>query len=184
MSSPKLVQRTVQPLVELDRSGEHEEVVETGGIVFSDGRSLSLIKDDEGNLRLLDSAKKKGVQRIKYKRRTYVPPIIDASLAEALTLPTGRVSASTADVFARMSALFTEHGASDKIAKGLTYWALSTWFTDLHPVAPCLVLTGPRPEGRLILQLLACVVHHGLPLGDITLSGLRSLPMHVQPTRC
>jgi hypothetical protein len=68
------------------------------------------------------------------------------------------------------------------VAQKLTYWSLSTWFTELLPVAPCLLITGPRPEANFILQLLACVVRHGLPLGTFTAAGFQSLPMHVQPT--
>ncbi len=181
MSSYKLVER---PAINgLDSPvKETALVLETGGIVFPDGHSLELITDDAGHLSLLDSTKKRGAQRIVYQGRTYVPPTIGASLLEALTLPTGRAFGSTTDIFTKICTLFAENGFSEQAAKKLTYWTPSTWFPELLPVAPYLVLTGPRPEANLALQLLACVVRHGLPLGDISLSGLRSLPMHIQPT--
>jgi hypothetical protein len=119
MSSYKVVQR---PAVnEFDSPvKETEEVLETGGIVFSDGRNLSLIRDDAGHLSLLDSTRKRGAQRIKYQRRTYVPPTIDASLLEALTLPRGRgASASTAEIFTKICTLFIEYGISEQAAKKL-----------------------------------------------------------------
>jgi len=181
MSSIKLVQRPV--LNELDsQPKDTEEVAETGGIVFSDGRCLEPIKNDAGHLSLLDSTRKRGAQRIKHQGRTYVPPKIDASLSEALILPMGRASGSTADIFARSCSLFKEYSFSEEVAKKSTYWAFCTWFAELFPAAPRLVVTGSRPEAHLVLQLLACIVRHGLLLADITLSILRSLPMHIQPT--
>jgi hypothetical protein len=180
MSSFRLVQR---PVVELDSPAkEMEEVLETGGMISSDSRFLELIKDRAGHLALLDSTRKRGAQRVRYKRRIHVPPMIDASLSEALTLPTGRAFASTADLVVKIRILFTDHGICNESAKKLAYWALSTWFADLFPSSPCLLLTGSRPEANLALRLLACVVRHGLPLADISLSGLRSLPMQIQPT--
>jgi hypothetical protein len=179
MSSFNLVQRPIPN--ELDVQ-DTEELAETGGIVFSDGHCLELIRDDATHLSLLDSSRQKGAQRIKYQGRTYVPPIIDASLMEALTLPTRRASGSTADIFTKMCIVFSEHGISDLSSKKLTYWTLSTWFAELFPLAPYLVITGSRQEAHLVLQLLACVVRHGLPLADISLAGLSSLPTHIQPT--
>jgi hypothetical protein len=182
MSSYKLVQRPAVNELDSHVVKDTEEVAETGGIVFSDDRCLELIRDDAGHLSLLDSTRKRGAQRIEYQGRTYVPPKIDASLSEALILPQGRASGSTADIFARSCSLFMEHCFSEEVAKKSTYWALCTWFAELFPAAPCLVVTGSRPEAHLILQLLACIVRHGLLLADITLSILRSLPMHIQPT--
>jgi hypothetical protein len=185
MSSYRPVRPAVRELdgLELDTvAKETEEVFETGGMVFSDGHCLELIRDEGGHLSLLDSNRKRGAQQIKYHHRTYVPPVIYASLLEALTLPAGRAFASTTDIFTKIWPLFTEHGLLDQAAKKLTYWVFHTWFVDLFPLAPWLVLTGSRPEAHLVLQLLAALARHGLPLADITLSGLLSMPMHIQPT--
>ena len=156
MSSLKLVQRALEPsLAETAESGgskqKTEQLAETGGLVFSDGSCLELIpKDHAGQLTLLHSSRKRGAQRIKYQRRTYVPPIIHASLSEALTLPHGRVSSSTTDLFMKLCAVFTERGFSDETGKKLAYWTLSTWFVELLPLAPCLLMTGSRPEATLL----------------------------------
>ncbi len=177
----------IEPLLaETAESGgskpKKEQLAETGGLVFSDGSCLELIKNDAGQLSLLHSFRKRGAQRIKYQRRTYVPPIIHESLSEALTLPHGRVSSSITDLFIKLCTLFIEPGFSAETGKKLAYWTLSTWFVELLPQAPCLLITGSRPEATLVLQLLNCVVRHGLSLTDISMSGLRYLPMHLRPT--
>ena len=145
MSSDRLVQR---PAVnELDGPiQETEEVLETGGVVLPNGGCIELIRNEDGHLCLLDSNRKRGADRIKYQGRIYVPPIISASLLGALTLPTGRTFGSTTDIFTKIWTLFTEQGLSDQAPRKLTYWALSTWFADLFHLAPCLILTGSRPE--------------------------------------
>jgi hypothetical protein len=183
MSSLKIVQRP-SSLFELpDILNVKEEVAETGGIVFSNGRCIELIRNDTGRLGLLDSSNKTVSEKIEYQGRIFVPPTIHPSMLEVLTLATGRTpSGATANIFSRMCTLFMERGISDEDAKKLTYWALSTWFAELYPLAPCLVITGSRPEASLVLQLLTCVTRHSLPLADISFAGFRSLPMHVQPT--
>jgi hypothetical protein len=183
MSSFKIVQRP-NSLFELpDVLNANEEVAETGGIAFSNERCVELIRNDTGRLGLLDSSNKKPAERIEYQGRIFVPPTIHPSMLEVLTLPTGRSpSGSTANIFSRMCTLFMERSIPEEGAKKLTYWALSTWFAELYPLAPCLVITGSRPEASLVLQLLTCVTRHSLPLADISFAGFRSLPMHIQPT--
>jgi hypothetical protein len=191
MSSFKLVQRPVEPPKDepdlfrerQEKKNEKLQMFETGGIAFPDGRCIELVRDPAGRLRLLDSTRKRGGQKIKCRRRTYISATIAPSIMEALTLPTGRVpSGSTRDVYTKIRVLFADQGTSEEAAKKLTFWALSTWFADTYPMAPCLAITGSQPEAHLILRLLAVVVRHGLPLAEINLSGLRSLPMYIQPT--
>ena len=158
-----------------------EVVNETGGKVFPDGRCIELFTHD-GHLGLLDSSNNSFNERIEYQGQTYVPPTIHPSLLKILRLPTGGICDSTANNFKHICTLFMERGISERAAKGLTYWAVSTWFAELFPLAPCLILTGSRPEASLVLQLLSCIVRHGLPLADINMSGFRFLPMHIQPT--
>ena len=86
MSSLKIVQR---PLFELpDIAFATEEVAETGGMVFANGRCIELIRSD-GRLGLLDSSNKKVAEKIEYQGRTFVPPTVHPSILEVLTLPTG-----------------------------------------------------------------------------------------------
>jgi hypothetical protein len=124
---PTVVQRP-NSLFELpDSLSEKEEVAETGGIVFSNGRCFELIRNDTGRLGLFDSSNKKVVEKIEFQGRTFVPPTIHPSILEVLTLPTGRApSGATADIFSRMCTLFMEHSVSEQVAKNLAYWTLSS----------------------------------------------------------
>jgi len=96
-----------------------EEVYETGGKVFPNGRCIELFRDQTGQLTLLDATDNSLRQRIEYEGQTYVPPIIHPSLAEALRLPAGRTRDSTANNFKQICTLFMERGISDQAAKGL-----------------------------------------------------------------
>ena len=160
------------------------EAIETGGFTFSDGRCIELIKDNGGGLRLLDSRHKNAVTSIEVEGRTYIPPTLNASLLEVLTLPTGRASLWLDSLISskRVCALFVDNGISDEAARLFAYFAISTWFLDVLPIAPCLTIVGPRPEAHLALQLLSSVVHHGIPLADINATGFRALPMYIQLT--
>ncbi len=185
MSSARMVRRKAAPNIQFaDYPEQQEEVVfETGGIVLGDGECIELIKTNNGDLSLFRSGKNNAARRIKSGGRTYVPPSLHQSILEALALPTGRASCGSAvDIFSTIHDLFVGRGISDESAKLLAYYAISTWFPESLPIAPNLVITGPRPEAHTVLQLLSCVVRHALPIGELNLAGFRSLPMHAQLT--
>lgn len=185
MSSTRIVRRKVAPDIQFaDFSEQQEEVVfETGGIVLGSGECVELIRSKDGDLCLFLSGKNQAARRVKSGDRSYVPPSLHQSMVEALTLPTGRASCgSTADIFATIYDVFVGRGVSDESAKLLAYYAISTWFAESLPIAPSLVISGPRPEAQTVLQLLSCVVRHALPIGELTLAGFRSLPMCVRFT--
>ena len=62
------------------------------------------------------------------------------------------------------------------------YFVLSTWFTEVLPAAPFLLISGPRTEANLLLALLSCLVRHPLPLVQLSAAILRSLPLNLRPT--
>jgi hypothetical protein len=120
-----------------ESSQEQEEVFETGGIVFPDGHCIEVVRHKRGNLRLLDSRRKRAKESIRAAGRTYVPLNLHNSILEALTLPMGRApSGSTADLFKAIRDLFVAHGISDPAAKLLAYFAASTWFPRISPRGP------------------------------------------------
>jgi hypothetical protein len=59
---------------------------------------------------------------------------------------------------------------------------LASWFSDVLPSAPTLMISGPPTETGYLLDLLACVARRGLPIGDVTPGAVRSLPMQICPT--
>jgi len=162
---------------------DFEELVETGGIAFSDGHCIELIKDDFGSLTFLDSNRKKFLQRIELAGQTYVPPILALSVWEALTLPRKHTDCgSTVELFAQIHNFFVNRGVSENAAQASTYFGLASWFPEFLPMAPCLVITGLESDARVFLQILTCIVRHGLPLAEVNEATFHRLPMQIQPT--
>lgn len=158
--------------------------IETTGEFFSDGTCIALIAGT-GQLRLLLShgGTCTAAPRLKYKGRVYVPPHLDRSIVQAVTLPTKCVPyGSTEDLFHGIRQLLVDHGFSEEAASTATYFLFSSWFPDCLPATSCLLVTGPRAEAHFLFQFLACLVRHPLPLVDISAVGLRSLPMQLCPT--
>jgi hypothetical protein len=183
MQTQMRVRRKVNDFASFELSLEEEEMIETGGITFSDGSCIELIKSDEGALILLDSQNGERKERIEVAGQTYVPPILSHSVLEALTLPTKRSdSGSTEEMFAEIYKYFLGYGTSEAAAQACAYFAFASWFPESLPVAPCLVLTGTESEAHILLQLLSCVVRHALPLAEISMGTFRYIPLHVQPT--
>lgn len=89
---------------------------------------------------------------------------------------------SAVELFTSILSIFTARGFSEKCALAVTYFAIATWFSDCLPEAPCLLISGPSPEARLLLELLACVVFHPQPLFEVTRAGFLALDMTLEPT--
>jgi len=160
--------------------------IETSGEVFADGRGIELIRDAEtGRLKLLlsDSENCSVAPRVEYGGRVYVPASLDSGILRAVTLPTKFADyGSTDQLFAAVRDSFTNHGFPMEVAHPATYFVFSTWFLECVPTAPCLLITGPRPEASLLIQLLGCLGRHALPLAEVNRVGLSSLPMDLGPT--
>ncbi len=160
--------------------------LETLGELFGDGRSIELIRDTETgrlNLLLSDGENCTLAPRVEYMGRVYVPADLSPSILRAVTWPTKCTDyGSTETLFTAVRESFTNHGFPEEVALPTTYFALPTWFPECLPAAPCLSIAGPRPEANLLLQLLACLVRHALPLAEVSRAGLCSLPMDLQST--
>jgi hypothetical protein len=89
---------------------------------------------------------------------------------------------SARELFTSLLKIFTARGFSEKCALAVTYFAIATWFSDCLPEAPCLLITGPSPEARLLLEMLECVVFHPQPLFELTGAGFLALDMNLEPT--
>ncbi len=160
--------------------------LETLGELFGDGRSIELIRDTEtGRLNLLffDGENCTVAPRVEYGGRVYVPADLSPSILRAVTWPTKCIEyGSTQKLFTAVRESFTNHGFPDEVALPTTHVVFSSWFPECLPSAPCLSITGPRPEANLLLQLLGCLVRHSLPLAELSRAGLCSLPMDLQLT--
>jgi hypothetical protein len=160
--------------------------VETGGEFLPDGKSISLIQPLDGDplqLVFADGENAKIAAHVECFGRIYVPPRIPDSFREAIVFPTGmRDLGSTTALFTGIKDSLVRHGMPAEVAESATYFGFSSWFTEVLPAVPFLLISGPRPEANLLLQLLGCLVRHPLPLVQISVSSLRSVPMRLRPT--
>jgi hypothetical protein len=71
---------------------------------------------------------------------------------------------------------------SDQVSKLLTYWALSTWFTDCLSLAPCLVITGSPNEGDLVLRTLRAFCRRPFLMAGVSNATLKGIDWDPRPT--
>ncbi|HEV2520743.1 MAG TPA: hypothetical protein VGT24_00060 [Candidatus Acidoferrales bacterium] len=159
--------------------------IETAGEIFSGGTNIELIADSENKRLLLlftEGQTSRVATRIEYRGRAYVPFNLDARTLRGVRFP-HKVSdyGSTKSLFTAIQDFAAEYGYAEEIAQLGTYFVFSAWFPDCVPAAPCLLITGPRPEACLFLQLLSCLVRHPLQLVDFNAKSLSSL-MAIKPT--
>jgi hypothetical protein len=158
----------------------------TTGEVFSSGEIVELVSGPGGtnrpNLLLWNGAVGTIASQVKHGEHTYVAPEIAPSLYHAIRLPTKSMDyGSLEDLFSGIAELFKNYlGLSDRQSRLLTAFSLSTWLADRLPIAPGVVIyASDEASGIDLLRLLKCICRRGLLLGELTPSGLRSLPMHL-----
>jgi hypothetical protein len=160
--------------------------LKTCGELLSNGKCIELVRDSEtGRLQLLafDGEKSTLGACVEVGGQMYVPPELHPSILRAVTLPATYADyGSTAKLFKTIEESLLDNSVPQEVALPLIHLALATWFTDILPVAPCLMITGPRPEASLLLRLLGCLVRHPMPLIGLNLATFRSAPMCLQPT--
>jgi hypothetical protein len=160
--------------------------VETGGEFFSDGRSISLVRnlDTERPKLLLVGGRRDVIgSAIEYAGRRYVPPDLSDSFQRALIFPeTKKDFGSTAALFTSVKESLVCFGLPEQVALTAVYFLFPSWFVEVLPAAPLLLISGPRAEASMLLALLSCLVRHPLPIVQISETGLRSLPMNLRPT--
>jgi hypothetical protein len=93
--------------------------------------------------------------------------------------PYGTISQLFADV---RSAISTETNLSREVNSLLTYWAISTWFTEVMPLAPNLTISGDRHIGDLLLRALNYVCRNALLLSGGSYSSLLKIQLQMKAT--
>jgi hypothetical protein len=71
-----------------------------------------------------------------------------------------RFRRSTGALFAAIKESIVNCGLSEHAAQVAVYFLLSSWFVEILPVAPFLLISGPRAEASLLLALLSRLVRH------------------------
>ncbi len=169
------------------RSGNTEAPISTTSEVFSDAVIEVTREPAKADAWKLVLWKKKSFQqgtRVEHGGRSYEPVTLNSRLAKAIALPTRvRRYHSTRVLFEDMVAFVSSSAdLSPKAARLASYWVLASWFWDVVPTAPCLLITGPKDEALWLLRALAAVSYHSLLLGHLTPASFRSLPADLHLT--
>jgi hypothetical protein len=166
-----------------------EPVIETIGEAFSDGTLLELASGalSAGKLGLLywDGKRAKVQNRVELAGRTYVPVAVNTRTLRAIRFPNQtREYGSTGMLFRKLVDVLKQYSSlPDRDLSLVAHWALSSWFPDVLPIAPTLVISGPSPAYvSCFLRLLKCICRRGVRLAELNPAGLCALPMRLQPT--
>lgn len=160
----------------------------TAGRLFPDGAAIELVRDvdtDRLTLLLFDEGKWHVARRIETRGRVFEPLDVDPSIPRALTLPTRcRPYGSTRELFAEVSGLISRvTRLSESIVTQIAFILFATWLVDWLPTAPCLwIVAPPTAASGALLQLLGLLCRRALFVAELTMAGLRSLPMQLKPT--
>jgi hypothetical protein len=123
--------------------------------------------------------------KIHHEGQTYVVPKLPASIASSLILPTGLADyGKTLELFHNVESLLQKHLLlSGKPCKLLTYWCISTWFLDVLPFVPALLVTGPALAADHLFRVLRCVCWRPILLGGISSAVFRAIAVEqLRPT--
>jgi hypothetical protein len=93
------------------------------------------------------------------------PPLDDESKALALHAQMKRIIAGRTNIPDNVSAL-------------VAFWAISTWFQEVLPVIPCLVITGPAHEAMVLLRVLRDLCRTPTLLAGFRRADLKDLNRH------
>jgi hypothetical protein len=154
--------------------------------IFGGDKIIEALRDgDTGLVKLLfvDKSAWKIKTRVTTGEKIFVPAEIDSALLAALTLPTRFMSYGTTEaLFFEARELFMSYGFAEEVSLRATHFTFASWFPECLPLAPCLSISGPRPEAQLLLQLLSCMVRRPLPLAEVSKKVLCCFPPALYPT--
>jgi hypothetical protein len=106
-------------------------------------------------------------------------------LADGLAIPLPAQSASygsTADLFQSICRPFLDIGLGEEPTFLLSYFVLSTWFSDLFRWIPSLLLHGEWADYGAVSRLLEALCRRSMVLGDFNRQCLAQIPLSYRPT--
>lgn len=160
--------------------------VPTYGEVLPAGATVELIQFPETvslQLHFFDGKRATISPEMEFGGRLLRPGTLSRSIRQIVRFPDKSVDfESTTNLFAEIHKFFVSNGFSEEVSLVATYFSFAAWFTDVLPLAPCLLITGSRLEADLLLDLLECVVRRPLPISDFNRRALSLLPMQLRPT--
>ena len=114
----------------------------------------------------------------------FEPPEVDSNILRAIRFPTPpHAYSSISELFRLVAGLIQDYTAlSEKLCRLLAYCVFASWLADCTPIPICISIVGPESsQGRQLFRVLSCLFRRALPLSDVSLSELCSLPSGLFP---
>lgn len=110
--------------------------------------------------------------------RRVQPGKIYSAIRKAVVLPNYPIPyRSTRALFEIVKSMFEQQAElAEPTSSLLTHWAFLSWFADVLPLAPTLVITGNEYQADLLLRALSSVCRYPIMLAGINPGMLRMLP--------
>ena len=160
----------------------------TFGEFFPDGSILDLVaraNDDQPVLLLWDGAKRSISPEIDYRGHLFQAEQLDSSILRATRFPREPADYGTIrQLFTELAATFGKYLAFSKSeADRVSFWVLTTWFSDCLASPPTLWISGvDLGRAAIFFALLHTVCRRALRVAGINRNGFLSLPMTFRPT--
>ena len=159
--------------------------VYTSGEVFPDGSTIELVQDGDGShlrLHFFDGEKARIDDQVELDGRAF-RPVESGHRGRFVRFPKNSAAfGSITTLFAEVRELFAHFGFSPGAAFAAAIFCCASWFKDILPTAPCLIITGATPEAALLLDLISCLARRSLPVSEFTRGGISAFPLQLQPT--
>ena len=166
------------------RTRSHPSIY-TAGEVFSDGTNIDLVRGSDGSgfeLHYFDGDKIIVGDAVEAAGKMFFPRKFDRRV-ELVRLPSPSSPFGTiTTLFAEARQLFVRFGFSAEVAFATTIFCCATWFTDILPTAPCLIISGATLEAGLLLDIISCIARRSLLISEFSRGALSVLPVGLQPT--
>jgi hypothetical protein len=161
----------------------------SAGETFDDGTVIELVSgssaSNKPHLLLWNGKKERVGSRVEHGGCVYEAPELPPGLYRATRFPSGCDDyGSERSLFTAIADLPKQYLDLPEEASGrLAGFCMTNWLADCLPTAVNLTISGADLElGVDVLRLLHAVCRHPLMLAEVTLAGLRSLPMQLSPT--
>jgi hypothetical protein len=171
------------------RNSRAVRVLETSGEVFPDGTMLELAPDPScsGKLGLVHWDGKIGRFRHSVEAAGYIykPAAVSPTTLSAIsffseTKDFGSASLLYSKIIGVLKKFFA---LPTRDLNLVACWLLCSWFPDVLPIVPTLLVSGPSPShASSFLRLLKVLCRRGILLAELNVASFRALPMRLQPT--
>ena len=162
--------------------------VATSAEVFADGSAIELVSSaDDESLALLHWSGDRTIiaKEIRRDGILYKPVDLHPSFRRAIRIPCGIADVVVpGPLFRELAELSREYvGVSETEALKIAAWNVTSWFPDLLPNPPALVVSGEElSQAMKLFRLNQCQCRRGIIVADIDRRALASLPMELRPT--